>query len=228
MLDIEKANNADKLIAKYLKNMPSFFTYNDDMSKTAYLNWNVLKNDQAQMLAEFGCAYFNSSFILLNHCLNKNKTDIIADDLIFPIIFNITHGTETYLKASLINFKAFLKDKYETNENGHKINLLIKELKSIIIACKTKINNDFDYKQLKRACDIIDSFIKVANIEDENFTYSRYPINEKGAPFSYTDNSKNTVVDMERLLEEMIVVYNMLDFLYNKSSNILNNQKDIL
>lgn len=81
------------------KNLDTIFQYNSDINKTSYLNWRTgFTHNSRQQFVIIGEAYFSTAYNLLQQCL-LNNSDKKADSWIFPIMFNIVHGTEVYLKA---------------------------------------------------------------------------------------------------------------------------------
>lgn len=96
-IDFSDFNTED--VEQYAQKMDSIFQYNQNVEKTAYLNWRSNKyTNQRRQLVVMGDNFFSSAYNLLQQCINDNG-DKKADSWIFPIMFNIVHGIEIYLKA---------------------------------------------------------------------------------------------------------------------------------
>ena len=146
-------NNIDIDISKYIQEgagLESIFKYNPDIYKTAYINWNMdCGRSQAAQFVVIGEAYFSTALNLIQQCIEYNG-DKKADFWIFPILFNIIHGTEVYLKAINKVVSAELNKQQSITEGGHNLQSLCESvLKNINMLRKNK-NCDINKVDEKR------------------------------------------------------------------------------
>ena len=80
--------------------MNELFSYNPDISKNAYLNWNTDKNDYAYNMYLLASDYADGAITLINSILIDNR-DKKADALIMPVLYCIDQSIEVYIKAVL-------------------------------------------------------------------------------------------------------------------------------
>ena len=94
--------------------IPNYFEFSGNIENSAYLNWrfDFIRNTENQFY-EMGKAYFETAITLIDDCLNDN-IDKKDDIWIFPILFNVVHGTEIYLKG--FNSQIRILDKIEKQE----------------------------------------------------------------------------------------------------------------
>jgi len=78
--------------------MKKVFSRNEDYRKIAFVNWRISTTDQIVNLLNLADGFLLSSSELLKVCLHNNA-DKKADIVIFPILFNLNHGIELYLKS---------------------------------------------------------------------------------------------------------------------------------
>lgn len=69
-------------------------------------------------------------------------------------------------------------------------------------------------KQMFTAIKVVERFI--ANIYDKtgDMTFARYPITNRNEEHFYVKALQNEVVDLELLEEQIVVIYKLLDFIY--------------
>ena len=65
--------------------MKDVFTYNADITKTAYLNWQTNRHDAIHNMITLAKGYMEASIVLADAILADNY-DKKADKLIFPIL----------------------------------------------------------------------------------------------------------------------------------------------
>ena len=153
--------NAWKLLdTKSLMNViPNYFDSTGNVEKSAYLNWRFdFMRDTENQFYEMGKAYFETAIALIDICLSNNK-DKKADIWIFPILFNIVHGTEIYLKG--FNSQIRILDKIEKQEyqeskieGKHNISQLCQTAISLI---KKSSHKDLlsEFKFVKKFIDVL-------------------------------------------------------------------------
>lgn len=102
-----------------MNELPSYFGSFGDITSTVFLNWrfDIYEDVEGQffIMAE---GYFETSIELINNCIADNRSKK-ADIWIFPIMFNIVHGIEIYLKGfnSLYRIHTDLKNEDEPQES---------------------------------------------------------------------------------------------------------------
>ena len=96
------------------KNLDTIFQYNEDVDKTAFLNWRTgFACTSRRQFVIIGEAFFSTAYNLTQQCILDNH-DKKADSWIFPIMFNVVHGIEVYLKAinAVLSFIAKVRAQY--------------------------------------------------------------------------------------------------------------------
>lgn len=213
------------------KETSTIYKYNADLKKTAFLNWRFHSQGKSNMdvLAE---PFMDVAGYILEGLLEDNH-DKKADSLIFPILFNMSHGIELYLKAIreeidiLILYK---KDDYNCTEistNGHNIKNIIKSINDKIIEMgKNKVVFPREIDELKDLMSVVEhivnNFIKEGE-EGEIYFFSRYPISHKTKKGYFYNQSYsglieksnfNYTVDLEDLYNQYLILYRCLDHIY--------------
>lgn len=210
---IEYADFDTEEVKRYAKSMESIFRYNQDIEKTAYLNWRSNRfTDQRRQLVVMGDAFFSSAYNLLQQCINDNG-DKKADSWIFPIMFNIVHGIEIYLKAINVILNIVLQEPNQTIAGGHDIKQLCQISKSLILKYKNANKNDTT-DQMWTAIKVITNFIDNIYEKTNDMTFARYPMDKNKNGHFYIQTLENSVIDMELLEKQVVIVYKMLEFIY--------------
>lgn len=194
-----------KEIFEGLDKSKNFYLINmHDKPHYAYMSWRMHSENQSWKYKEMGEGFFVSSIILLENCLDENR-DRKGDAVIFPILFNVEHAIELYIKALI----------YLVGENGittnmrmnkHSIKEYINELNLILSSCDTAMYDiachDFDY---------LNQFLDYFFDETYDFTYARYPFNTSNHAQFYVDSNDNYIVDMKILLDWIKSIFYILD-----------------
>jgi hypothetical protein len=191
-----------------LDKLPNYFDFSGDIENSAYLNWRFDSfNNLENKFYNIGKAYFQTSLALIDHCLNDNG-DKKADIWIFPIMFNVVHGIEVYLKGFNSQIKILNKlenEEYEKTkiEGKHDIKQLCQLAISLIKASKrTDILDEFLFLQ---------KFIEILYKNTNDMTFARYPITAKGKKHFYVDRRENITIDLEIFKVWINRVYYILD-----------------
>lgn len=212
--EIEYENIDYDRIEDISKDLDTIFAYNNDIYKTAYLNWNTgnmfTNRSKFVFISE---TYFTSAYNLLKQCLNDNH-DRKADYWIFPIMFNIVHGIEVYLKAIIVALKNILERRYVDIEFGHNILKLCNETKELLIKFKN-ISNNKTSQEMIVGIELVCKFIENIYAKTNDMTFSRYPLSKNRDKQFYVKYGENEVIDLEKLKEQMVYVYKMLSFIDN-------------
>ncbi len=109
--------------------MGNIFSYNLDINKNAYLNWDMDYNNDSSDLKVMADGFALAAERLMNNVFADNR-DKKADILIFPILFSAYHSIELYLKAILYKI-----DQIQGNRKihkGHDIKKLLEEMEKQI------------------------------------------------------------------------------------------------
>lgn len=190
-------NQVDRNLSFYLKNQ-------HDTPHYAYLSWRMHGSGSYRKFKNLGEGFFVSSIILLEQCLYENR-DRKADVVVFPILFNIDHAIELYLKAIIRC----------ATENNIRINGRVNTHN--IITLKNNLMNDLqseDINLYNLACkdfDLLNSFIDYFFTETDDFTYSRYPVDTSNNNHFYVNAKDNIIIDMEILIKWVKALFFVLD-----------------
>lgn len=210
-IDFSDFNTED--VEQYAQKMDSIFQYNQNVEKTAYLNWRSNKyTNQRRQLVVMGDNFFSSAYNLLQQCINDNG-DKKADSWIFPIMFNIVHGIEIYLKAINVILNIVLNEQNQVIQGGHDIKQLCQTSKSLILKYKNRNKNETT-DQMWTAIKFIENFIENIYEKTNDMTFARYPMDKNKNGHFYIQTLDNSVIDMELLEKQMVIVYKMLEFIY--------------
>lgn len=210
-IDFSDFNTED--VEQYAQKMDSIFQYNQNVEKTAYLNWRSNKyTNQRRQLVVKGDNFFSSAYNLLQQCINDNG-DKKADSWIFPIMFNIVHGIEIYLKAINVILNIVLNEQNQVIQGGHDIKQLCQTSKSLILKYKNRNKNETT-DQMWTAIKVIENFIENIYEKTNDMTFARYPMDKNKNGHFYIQTLDNSVIDMELLEKQMVIVYKMLEFIY--------------
>lgn len=211
--NIEFADYDTSKIPAIGKKLDTIFQYNSDIDKTAYLNWRTgFARTSRRQFVVMGEAFFSTAYNLIQQCLLDNS-DKKADSWIFPIMFDVVHGIEVYLKAINAALSVVLNKERGVAEGGHELKQLCQTARKLIIEYKTK-NKNTTTEQIFQAIKIVEKFIDNIYQKTDDMTFARYPLAKDKQGHFYIDTFENEVIDLEILLEQIVYVYKMLDFIY--------------
>ena len=137
-----------------------------------------------------------------------------ADSWIFPILFNIIHGTELYLKAINSVLSAILGKKRSITEGGHDLRGLCGTARNLVIEYKNS-NKNITTEQMFTAIKVVERFIDNIYAKTDDMTFARYPMDKDKNGHFYIQNLENEVVDLVLLRDQISTVYHMLEFAYD-------------
>lgn len=201
------------MVPIYKKSMPSFFVYNSDINKNAYLNWRSgFLHSQRNQFTEIGEAYFETSYNLLLQCLDDNN-DKKADLWMFPIMFNIVHGIEVYLKAINVSCNITLGEEDAKIEGNHNIKQLCEKATRLLEEYKNFFNSQESINMFS-SIKVINNYIENIYEKTDDMTFARYPVDKKRNSHFYLKTNDNVVINMEILKEQTILIYHLLHFIY--------------
>lgn len=175
----------------------------------AFLNWyfedqknanSILQNKQVDSFQFYimGNSYIASSLYLLKNILDKNNKYNVADHLIFPIFFNLTHGLECWLKASISSI-TYLYNDVEKFKVTHELKDLTSDLKKLL----ERYNILYIFDDLSSFA-LIDSLVDEFDQYNVRFDFARYSSYSNNSQF-YCGN-KNVCVDLYELYQFIITL----------------------
>lgn len=183
------------------------------------MNWRTNRFDHIHNMHVIAEGFMNSAITLAQTSLKDNH-DKKADMLIFPILFNLNHGIEVYLKAMCWSLNQLLNKK-ETFESSHNLNNLIKETKKLTSAFDNRTEALQWSLQLEKYIDEL--YSKIETVKDNgkkvyDITFARYSLTRDLEPQFYITEFDNVVIDLENFVQFFNDVYRGLD---NMSSYLL-------
>ncbi len=199
-----------KPIEELYKDLPDYFSYNEDLNNNAYLNWRfTFSRDADSQFYQLGEAYMKTAMLILDECLTDNL-DKKSDVWIFPILFNVVHSIEVYLKGFNSQMQRLIKLQFNQElthskiEGGHNIkqlcqvaisnfNKYIDQSSNIDVASK-------EAQEKKTEFNFLLKFITNLYEKTDDMSFMRYSIdNKKKEPQFYAErfNSENIVIDLE-------------------------------
>ena len=199
--------------------MKPIFSRNIDINKIAFLNWRIDKDSHILNLVNIADGFFLSAIELTRHCL-KNNDDKRADILIFPILTNVNHGLELYLK-SLNWMLNELSGNDKRIEGGHNLKQIFQTIKAKF----KKYDGGITYAEFKRETISIEQYINElfdkiqATPKNDKMDFSRYSLDNNYEDHFYVLDCGTVDIDLENLairLEEMKQkMSNLIDFMYH-------------
>lgn len=209
-------------IPQYAKKLDSIFQYNTDINRTAYLNWRTGRYDSnRRQFVVMGEAFFDTAYNLIQQCL-ENNSDKKADSWIFPILFNIVHGVEVYLKAINVSLSDLLGKKREITSGKHDLKGLSLSARSLIIEYKTANKNE-NTKQLFEAIKLVCHFVENIYEKTDDMTFARYPLDKNKFGHFYIQTLENEIIDLDKFCDQIKYIYHMLNFIYEATERLIEN-----
>ncbi len=187
------------------------FTINDNVNKTAYLNWRTSSKEDIGNILVLAEGFLSSAIELSINCIKDNH-DKKADKLIFPILHNANHGIELYLKSLIWTINKLTDSDFKI-EGNHNIQQMFQTVQEKIKKFKDNdCLNHFNEKNenLSEYIDELFSLIKITGKKD-NMDFSRYPITNKYENHFYIDNLDNIEIDLENFVERFSKIKEALD-----------------
>ena len=191
-----------------LDNLPNYFGNFGDFRNSAYLNWRFDSfTDLEVQFYNMGQAYFETSLALIDICL-ENNSNKKADIWIFPIMFNIVHGIEVYLKGFNSQYRIYEKlKKYEYEETKIEGKHNIKQICEVAIKLAKGNKDDHLLKELT----FIKRFIDILYENTDDMAFARYPITQKKAKQFFVEDTENVAINLHVLKQWVTRVFRILD-----------------
>ena len=195
------------------KKLDTIFQYNEDIDQTAFLNWRTgFAHTSRRQFVIIGEAFFSTAYNLVQQCIFDNR-DKKADSWIFPIMFNVVHGIEVYLKAINAALSFVLNKERSITDGGHDLKALYGTARNLIIEYKSS-NKCATTEEMFQGIKVVGKFIDNIYAKTDDMTFARYPLAKDKQGHFYIDTFENEVIDLALLAEQIVYVYKMLDFIY--------------
>jgi len=201
--------------AELTASLPSFFSVFGDYETTSFLNWRF--DDCTSIYRHFfvmGNGYFEATIALIDNCIEDNLRRAERNILVFPILFNLVHGIELYLKGINSLLQTFLKltEDWEWEDYQIEGNHDIKQLCQKSVSLIKKIDNKDLLDGLIDEFKFVQRFIELLYAETNDMTFARYPIdNKKKAGHFYTQSNDNVPVSLRVLRQWVLRLHQILD-----------------
>lgn len=224
------------------KELPSYFDFTGDINDTAYLNWRFdsTRTIPSQM-SEMGNAYYETALHLLNECINDN-IDNKADSWIFPILFNVVHGIEVFLKSfnSQIQTLELLVTKQEVRiyniEGRHDILQLVNTSISKFnkyLEQGINLGSLEEIQVVQKELNLVKKFIEILYENTDDMTFARYPITSKKEKHFYNDDSpfatnENITIDLNTFKLWIIDIFSILRKITDHSELLIDHYFEML
>ena len=188
------------------------FCRNEDYRKIAFMNWRMSHGSDISSLLEMANGFMSSAIELAKFCIEDND-DHKADALIFPVLTNVNHGIELYLKGMIWTVN-------ELTHTGFKLERLGHNIQEMYHLLRTKLNNfkgvefqkHFDELTIELRDYIDELFKKIgATRKSHNMDFSRYPMNINYERYFYAAEYKNVEVDLENFINRFELIHKTLE-----------------
>jgi hypothetical protein len=212
------ANNENRYITDDLSDisskelidaLPNYFDSSENIQTTAYLNWRFdFNRDLENKFFDMAKGYLESSIALTEQCLANNR-DKKADTWIFPILFNVVHGIEVYLKGfnSLYRIHMDLQNYDDPRDSKIEGKHDIRQLCQIAVKLLRDTRND----ELLDEVLFVQRFIDILYQNTEDMTFARYPITTKKENQFYIEAEGNVTIDLHVLRQWVLRIAHILD-----------------
>lgn len=200
---------SDVSTQELLKDLPNYFEpLGNDINRVAYLNWRIDKHtDLEEQFNNIGEGYFQTAIYLIDGCL-KDHFSHNADIWIFPIMFNVIHGIEVYLKGFNSKYRV-----YHGLQNQQYVQSKIEGKHDIRQLCSVamKLAKDNNDDGLSAEFEFIQKFIEILYVNTSDMTFARYPIDSDKNPHFYVARDGNVTIDLDVLRQWVLRIAKILD-----------------
>ncbi len=188
------------------------FAYNEDVYKTAFLNWRMSERDIPENLCQMGKAFGKGAMVLIDSCLADNKKHE-ADALIFPVLYGVDQCIEVMVKAILCCL-SILEGSEGTVSKTHDVFQLLSQMKAAIKKHEKRTKGlEKHLESVQAYLDELQAYIGVTKGQP-HMDFARYPIDTEGNSYFYVVSQGNVTVDLEVLKEKLQGILDSLDALY--------------
>ena len=212
------ANNEDRYITddlsdietkELMDSLPNYFDFSGDIQASAYLNWRFdFTRELENKFFDMAKGYLETSITLIEKCLADNR-DKKADVWIFPILFNVVHGIEVYLKGfnSLYRIHMDLQNYDDPRDSKIEGKHDIRQLCQIAV----KLLRDTNNSELLDEILFVQKFIDILYQNTDDMTFARYPITSKKENQFYIEAKGNVTIDLNVLRQWVLRIAHILD-----------------
>jgi hypothetical protein len=198
--------------------MQPIFSNNDDVDKTAYINWRMSQGSDIQNMLNLADGFLLSAIHLAKQCLLDNIHKQ-ADILIFPMLANANHGIELYLKGIVWILNELTHSPYKI-EGGHNI----QQIYSTVAAKIRSYGGHLSAKDFSEATQELKFYLDELfeqmqpNRRNDKMDFSRYPFSKDYEDHVYVAAIGNVCIDLENFVARFTAIHEKLDqitsFLY--------------
>lgn len=192
-----------------MDSLPNYFEFTGNIQASAYLNWRFdFSRDLENQMFDMAKGYFDTSIVLIEQCLEYNG-DKKADIWIFPILFNVVHGIEVYLKGFNSLYRIHTDLQNNNNPQGSKIEGKhdIRQLCQIAV----KQLRDTGNRDLLDELLFVQKFIDILYQNTDDMTFARYPIDSKKKNHFYVDAKGNVTIDLHVLRQWVLRIAQIMN-----------------
>ncbi|HWW40837.1 hypothetical protein [Pedobacter sp.] len=196
------------------------FSRHEDIDKMAFMNWRIDDN-HIHNIINMADGFLTAAIQLTGQALldNSRKT---ADITIFPILTNVNHSIELYLKAMTWTLNEIMANGTKI-EGGHDVFQIFQTLRAKIKAYGGQVTiKGFD-DRMQGLHQYLDELASKIRTNKDNMDFSRYPLDQKYNPHFYVIPTGNIEIDLENLLERLTEIHQALDetanFLFHQELN---------
>lgn len=209
--------------------MKPIFSYNTDINKNAYMNWRTNRFDDIHNMHVLAEGFMTSAITLAQICLRDNH-DKKADMLIFPILFNLNHGIEVYLKSMCWNLNQLL-NRTDTFESSHNLRNLLEKTKKLTVEF---VDNRTEALQwcIRLEKYIGELYTKIETVKDNgkkvyDITFARYSLTRDLESQFYITEFNNVVIDLENFVQFFNDVFRDLDNISSYLLDVLEQRSEL-
>lgn len=192
-------------------NKPIFQRNEQDYTMTAFLNWRFFKNDSVNSFLTLGEGYIQAGLELIENLI-KNNDNKRADIYIFPILHNLNHSIELYLKGLIWTLNILINNN-KGREGQHNIHQLYYLLRARIKTFEDGTHLKYFEKEFAPLKLYIDELYSQTDGNDKNdqMDFSRYPVKTSNEEHFYVVVGKNIEIDLLNLYHQFEKIYQILD-----------------
>jgi hypothetical protein len=200
------------------KNLNPIFSRNADIERIAFMNWRIEPGNNIRNLKNIADGFFGSALELADACLTDNRHKR-ADVLIFPILTNINHGIELYLKSILWMING-ITGSAERFEGTHNIQRIYETLQSKIQVYEGQLTIENFNEATRGLREYINELFEKtkATRKKDKMDFSRYPFDLNLEEHFYVLYSGTIAIDLENFVERFTIIKiqlnNLFDYLY--------------
>lgn len=199
------------------------FSGNEDVDKTAFLNWRTEKGNDILNLLNLADGFMLASLQLARTTVadNQEKT---ADITVFPMLMNVNHGIELYLKAItwILNLLSGSPNKIE---GSHNINQIFDTVRSKM----KQYQGILTFAEFEEATKGLQSYLTELtdrlkpSAKKDKMDFSRYPFDNAYQEYFYVTDLNNVEIDLENFIVRFGDIHQQLeqltDFLFYQELN---------